>query len=109
MVHLGMVVVGGVVTQLAVFDGAVQAPFISAPTSVAINDIWDGNRFVRPDDPEEPRGYQIRTRLAKIDEETIRPLRAMQAGLGSDTDADILRTLEKEAISLRKELSTLGD
>jgi hypothetical protein len=44
-------------------------------------------------------------RLIQIDQETMRPLRAVYAGTATQTDHDKLTTLETEAIQLRGELN----
>lgn len=49
----------------------------------------------------------IKARLAEIDEESIRPLRASIAGTADDYDVNKLQELEKEAEELREELRGL--
>lgn len=53
------------------------------------------------------RAWEIRQRFAKIDSKKIRPMAAIDTGEATDTDREILKTLETEAQALRAELSTL--
>ena len=55
-----------------------------------------------------PRIDEIKSRLAEIDNESIRALRAVGAGRGAQADTDKLVSLETEAESLRAELIALG-
>lgn len=49
----------------------------------------------------------IKARLAEIDGESVRPLRAVTAGTADDYDVNKLRELEAEAEELREELRGL--
>lgn len=50
---------------------------------------------------------EIKTRLAVIDIETTRPLRAITSGAGAEEDKTKLKQLETEAAALRNELRKL--
>lgn len=50
---------------------------------------------------------EIKERLAEIDFESIRPLRAVEAGNPSEEDREKLSALEAEAVALREELEAL--
>lgn len=54
-----------------------------------------------------PRTVQIQTRLSEIDLATMRPLRALQLGEGTESDQQKLIELEAEAKTLREELRML--
>lgn len=56
---------------------------------------------------ESPRVAQINERLAAIDVATIRPLRALQLGRGTQADTDTLNALQTEYASLLDELDAL--
>jgi|AKVG01.1.fsa_nt_gi hypothetical protein len=49
----------------------------------------------------------IKVRLAEIDRESVRPLRAVNAGTASQFDTTKLAELDAEAETLRDELATL--
>ena len=53
------------------------------------------------------RTAEIKERLAEIDFESIRPLRAKEAGNPSEEDEAKLSALEAEAVTLREELEAL--
>ena len=55
----------------------------------------------------ERRVQEIKQRLAEIDTESIRPLRATVDGSASEFDTQKLATLETEAQALRTELKSL--
>lgn len=55
----------------------------------------------------ELRKVEIIVELESIDTQTIRPLRSILSGLGTDDDKDKLAKLETMAKALRTELSTL--
>ena len=55
----------------------------------------------------ERRVQEIKQRLAEIDTESIRPLRATVDGSASEYDTQKLATLESEAQALRTELASL--
>jgi hypothetical protein len=56
---------------------------------------------------KESRGAEIRQHLEAIDTATVRPLRAVLAGMGTDSDKAKLAELEIQAQDLRKELEEL--
>lgn len=58
-------------------------------------------------EPVIDRAAEIYTRLANIDAEAIRPLRAIAAGTATDTDRGRIAALETEAAELRQELSQI--
>lgn len=60
---------------------------------------WSANSF-------NPK-YSILSRLSEIDKLSSRPLRAITAGLGTQTDQDTLLALENEAVSIRAQLATM--
>lgn len=61
-----------------------------------------------PADPiPDPRIEEIKARLAKIDLDTMRPLRAVLVGADTQFDHDKLAALEKESNALRQELHSL--
>lgn len=49
------------------------------------------------------RSGEIKDRLARIDILSLRPMRAILSGVGTDLDKSVLSNLEIEAQSLRKE------
>lgn len=53
------------------------------------------------------RRSEIIARLNKIDFESVRPVRAIQAGNGMQADTDKINALDTEALELRTELSGL--
>ena len=55
----------------------------------------------------ERRVQEIKQRLAEIDTESIRPLRATVDGSASEFDTQKLATLETEAQALRTEMKSL--
>ena len=55
----------------------------------------------------ERRVQEIKQRLAEIDTESIRPLRATVDGSATEFDADKLTALETEAQALRTEMKSL--
>ena len=55
----------------------------------------------------ERRAQEIKQRLAEIDTESIRPLRATVDGSASEFDTQKLAALEQEATELRIELASL--
>ena len=50
---------------------------------------------------------EISARLAQIDVESVRPLRAIAAGAATDYDREKIARLDDEAAKLRAELATL--
>jgi hypothetical protein len=57
--------------------------------------------------PRQARLSEITARLAQIDIDAIRPLRAVAAGTASPHDTDKLAVLETEAAALRAERAAL--
>jgi hypothetical protein len=60
-----------------------------------------------PEEIAAQRQIEILARLSQIDSESVRPLRAIANGDGTDFDRDKLTSLDTEADSLRAELSEL--
>lgn len=58
-------------------------------------------------DKSQNRIWEIKSELANIDAQTIRPLRAKLACTDSNTDTEKLKELETRAEALRAELKTL--
>jgi hypothetical protein len=79
--------------------------WIECPAGTVMGSTFDGNKFFAPTTPPIDNTYQIKTRLAQIGIETIRPLRAVYAGTATQVDHDKLTALEAEAIQLRGELN----
>ncbi len=69
-------------------------------------DGWSAE-FVDPRSPAEIRRQEIRAELGHIDFRSVRPMRALLAGVAGDDDTALLATLERRAEELRKELSVL--
>lgn len=66
-----------------------------------------GNTPEPADPAPSKRPADIAARLAQIDAESVRPLRAKVAGTDTAEDDDKLKALDAEAKSLRLELSAL--
>lgn len=66
-----------------------------------------GSGFIRSAVPLD-RSKTIDARLAAIDVEAIRPLRAIVIGAGTQFDTDKLAALEVEAATLRAERAALA-
>lgn len=60
------------------------------------------------DELNQQRADEIKRQLAELDLQTMRPLRAIEAGTATDEDADKLREIEAQAVILRAELAELG-
>ena len=82
-------------------------------------DGWKGEGWQQIEDAEAdtiraakvqpvPRAEVIRARLAVIDAESIRALRAVARGRAVKADTDKLDALDTEAAALRAELAGLG-
>ena len=82
-------------------------------------DSWQGPDWQQIDDAEAeamraakvqpvPRADVIRARLAAIDADSIRALRAVARGKAIKADTDKLDALDTEAAALRAELAALG-
>lgn len=69
--------------------------------------LAEGNTPEPADPLPNPRIAEIKARLAQIDIESIRALRAKVIGRGKPQDDTKLSTLDDEADSLRAELATL--
>lgn len=81
---------------------------------------WDGERVIQRSDDElaaerdallnspEYKAAEIKQKLADLDRQAIRPLRAILAGTPTDEDKDKLREIEAQAVALREELAKLG-
>lgn len=90
------------------------------PFDAAVERVkWTGDFWTHealPPPPVEPpppsaaeiRAGEIRARLAAIDADSVRPLRAVVAGTASAFDTDKLAALDVEAAALRAELAGLG-
>lgn len=59
------------------------------------------------DELKQQRAEEIKCQLAELDEQAIRPLRAIMAGSSTDDDTDKLREIEAQAAILRDELAEL--
>lgn len=78
---------------------------------------WDESLGPLPTEEQLAEGWQLHlknqrkaeifARLSAIDLETVRPLRAVTAGAGTEYDTNKLAALEAEAKELRDELATL--
>ena len=55
----------------------------------------------------ELKAAEIKQQLAVLDEQAIRPLRAILAGTPTDEDRDKLAEIEEQAVALREELAKL--
>ena len=64
-----------------------------------INEFWE----------KEGRKQEIQSRLNRIDIESIRPIRTIQKGLGTEFDTQKITDLELETETLRAELRGLDD
>lgn len=60
-----------------------------------------------PEQLKQQRISEIHARLAQIDSESVRPLRAINAGTQTQFDTDRLAELDAEAETLRQELAEL--
>jgi hypothetical protein len=60
-----------------------------------------------PEELAERRRAEILARLAEIDAASVRPLRAIAQGEGTDFDRDKLAALDAEAVELRAEFAGL--
>ena len=64
---------------------------------------WDGLKWLPFYNSLES---EIKSRLAQIDIDSVRPLRAIIANTANQHDIDKLSALDEEAVLLREELST---
>ena len=55
----------------------------------------------------ERRAAEIKQQLSALDNQAIRPLRAILAGTPTDEDKDKLREIEAQAVTLRNELAEI--
>lgn len=70
--------------------------------------ITDDCGYLIDVEPVVDRTAEIHTRLAAIDAEAIRPLRAIAAGTATTIDRDKIAALETEAAELRQELAEMS-
>lgn len=56
----------------------------------------------------EKRKVEIYAELDRLDLVSVRPLRAISSGIGSDEDIDKLKLIESQVTILREELKTLA-
>ena len=84
--------------RLAYWNADVLGP---APTEEHLEQGWRMHL-------KNQRRAEILSRLSAIDLETVRPLRAVTAGAGTEYDTTKLAALEVEAKELRDELAKLG-
>lgn len=69
---------------------------------------WDGSAWIVDQTlADAERALEIHARLAQIDSESVRPLRAINAGTQTQFDTDRLAELDAEAEQLRQELASL--
>ncbi|MCH5207528.1 MAG: hypothetical protein J1F04_01480 [Oscillospiraceae bacterium] len=80
---------------------------------------WDGERVIQRTEEEiaseraailnspERRASEIKQQLTELDNQAIRPLRAILAGTPTDDDKDKLAAIETQAVKLRDELTKL--
>lgn len=71
------------------------------------NGKWEVEGVDATAQEREQRKSEILKRLAEIDQESLRPLRAYNQGTATDYDTNKLVSLENEAVALREELSNL--
>ncbi|MCH5203142.1 MAG: hypothetical protein J1F03_00255 [Oscillospiraceae bacterium] len=105
--------------QFRLFPDGEENPPIRALDGIPLYK-WDGKRVVRRTDEEieadraailnspERRAAEIKQQLTALDNQAIRPLRAILAGTPTDDDKDKLREIEAQAVILRNELAELG-
>lgn len=96
----------GVVVRLA---DAAHIPFDAANSDYQQYLAWlaDGNTPEPADPLPSRRADEVRARLAQIDLDSVRPLRAIASGAGTQFDRDKLAGLDAEAAKLRMELGSL--
>jgi hypothetical protein len=75
------------------------------PAEIAARDAEEAAWAIEA--PRQARLSEITARLAQIDIDAIRPLRAVAAGTASSYDTDKLAALETEAAALRAERAAL--
>lgn len=83
-------------------------------TEMEVEQAYNGSWYVKGYAPQESdeekkakRRAGIIRELSEIDLKTVRPLRAIQSGAGTQDDIDMLSTLEQQAEELRAELKNL--
>lgn len=88
-----------------------ETGFVKVDDSVVCGMIKNGDAFENPQPSQEQikqlRIAQIQSRLNQIDMESVRPIRAIQKGVGTEFDTQKLDSLENEAETLRSEIRTL--
>ena len=94
---------------------AVDYNLIETCEDDGLETAWDGSIWVKGYAPAEPE-EEIKKRekqaliaqLDAIDLKTIRALRAMSAGTGTEADKKKLEDLEEQAAEIRQQLKELG-
>ena len=94
-------------TAYVVPDGSELANKIMS-ISGAVRLITDDRGQLIDAEPVVDRTAEIYTRLAAIDAEAIRPLRAIAAGTATTIDRGKIAALETEAAELRQELAEMS-
>lgn len=95
-------------TVIRIADGAFIPPDpANVDYAVYMEWIAEGNAPEPADPPPNPRKEEIRARLAQIDLDSVRPLRAVASGASTQFDRDKLVALDVEAAKLRMELGAL--
>jgi hypothetical protein len=96
------------------FPADIVAACVSCPAEVREGWSYDGAAFSPPPPPTEAelkaqRRAEILSRLAALDIESIRPLRAVADDTASDFDRQKLASLETEASGLREGLQEVSN
>ncbi|MCH5195614.1 MAG: hypothetical protein J1F28_02800 [Oscillospiraceae bacterium] len=80
---------------------------------------WDGENVINRSEEEideertavlnssERRAEKIKKQLTELDNQAIRPLRAIFAGTPNDEDKEKLAQIESQTVTLREELANL--
>ena len=84
-----------------VFEGIIT---LSEDEEIKDGKIVNKPELEKPIDPSQNRIWEIKSELATIDNETIRPLRSRITGTSTPKDDDKLNELEFRANKLREEL-----
>lgn len=88
-------------------EGMLSGKLISVSEGFQVVDPELASEQTSEPDPGVERIAEIQHRLTMIDVESLRPLRAITAGVGTDFDKEKLFQLEVEAAGLREELAAL--
>ena len=86
---------------------------VECPDECSVGWLYENEEFIAPDPTPDPQPTldelreAILTKLAAIDAESVRPLRAINAGTDTAEDRDKLAELDVQAEVLRKELEGL--